>query len=201
MVARWAAPCLSSRCEGCLLSGCRLRANGTRSDMDLRRMQVVRTHIAFLKRDFKYLYPSDFEDMYLLNLQGHLNHLSLEDKKIHTTVVNLWTKNLVMLTTALERFLGWVLRATDLVKLTKTSLGAKGFEYKNDFTGLQCQGIQGQQEESGLRYTVFSERKTLYRSKEFMFAIQKNDLRQERYHSEIWRSLLVEGQEKETTNC
>nr|GFB15482.1 hypothetical protein [Tanacetum cinerariifolium] len=26
------------------------------------------------ERDFKYLYPSDFEDMYLLNLQGHLNH-------------------------------------------------------------------------------------------------------------------------------
>ncbi|GKE81006.1 hypothetical protein Tco_1551006 [Tanacetum coccineum] len=48
------------------------------------------------ERDFKYLYPSDFEDMYLLNLQGHLNHLSLEDKKIHTTVVNLWTKNLVI---------------------------------------------------------------------------------------------------------
>nr|GEW12491.1 hypothetical protein [Tanacetum cinerariifolium] len=27
------------------------------------------------KRDFKYLYLSDFEDLYLLNLQGHLNHL------------------------------------------------------------------------------------------------------------------------------
>ncbi|GJU26678.1 hypothetical protein Tco_1165299, partial [Tanacetum coccineum] len=37
------------------------------------------------KRDFKYLYPSDFEDLYLLNLQGHLNHLSPEDKKILTT--------------------------------------------------------------------------------------------------------------------
>ncbi|GKB97635.1 hypothetical protein Tco_0983772, partial [Tanacetum coccineum] len=30
------------------------------------------------ERDFKYLYPSDFEDLYLLNLQGHLNHLSPE---------------------------------------------------------------------------------------------------------------------------
>nr|GEY15574.1 histone deacetylase 14 [Tanacetum cinerariifolium] len=27
------------------------------------------------ERDFKYMYPSDFEDLYLLNLQGHLNHL------------------------------------------------------------------------------------------------------------------------------
>ncbi|GKB78200.1 hypothetical protein Tco_0945095 [Tanacetum coccineum] len=46
--------------------------------------------------DFKYLYPSDFEDLYLLNLQGHLNHLSPADKKILTTAVNLWTRNLVI---------------------------------------------------------------------------------------------------------
>nr|GEX88692.1 hypothetical protein [Tanacetum cinerariifolium] len=37
------------------------------------------------ERDFKYLYPSDFEDMYMLNLQGYLNHLPLKDKKILTT--------------------------------------------------------------------------------------------------------------------
>nr|GFD25137.1 hypothetical protein [Tanacetum cinerariifolium] len=42
-----------------------------------------------MKRDFKYLYPSDFEDLYLLNLQGQLNHLPLKDKKILTTAVNL----------------------------------------------------------------------------------------------------------------
>ncbi|GJX65973.1 hypothetical protein Tco_0300316 [Tanacetum coccineum] len=48
------------------------------------------------ERDFKYMYPCDFEDLYLLNLQGHLNHLSPEDKKILTTAVNLWTKNLVI---------------------------------------------------------------------------------------------------------
>ncbi|GKA47094.1 hypothetical protein Tco_0739977 [Tanacetum coccineum] len=34
-----------------------------------------------VERDFKYMYPSDFEDLYLLNLQGHLNHLSPDDKK------------------------------------------------------------------------------------------------------------------------
>ncbi|GJX78667.1 hypothetical protein Tco_0326816 [Tanacetum coccineum] len=34
------------------------------------------------KSDFKDLYPSDFEDLYLLNLQGHLNHLSPKDKRI-----------------------------------------------------------------------------------------------------------------------
>ncbi|GKB27748.1 hypothetical protein Tco_0867149 [Tanacetum coccineum] len=41
------------------------------------------------ERDFKYLYPSNFEDLYLLNLQGHLNHLPPKDKKILSTVVNL----------------------------------------------------------------------------------------------------------------
>nr|GEU59145.1 hypothetical protein [Tanacetum cinerariifolium] len=48
------------------------------------------------ERDFKYLYPSDFEDLYLLNLQGHLNHLPLKDKKILTTAINLWTRHLVI---------------------------------------------------------------------------------------------------------
>nr|GFA48241.1 hypothetical protein [Tanacetum cinerariifolium] len=58
------------------------------------------------ERDFKYLYPSDFEDLYLLNLQGHLNHLPPKDKKILTTAVNLWTRY----------------------------LDATGFEYKHDYT-------------------------------------------------------------------
>ncbi|GKF49615.1 hypothetical protein Tco_0142866 [Tanacetum coccineum] len=66
--------------------------------------RAVRTHMRILSvirievfpMDFKYLYPSDFEDLYLLNLQGYLNHLSPEDKKILTTAVNLWTRNLVI---------------------------------------------------------------------------------------------------------
>ncbi|GJZ06297.1 hypothetical protein Tco_0540090 [Tanacetum coccineum] len=33
-----------------------------------------------LEADFKKLHPNDFEDMYLLHLQGHLNHLSGADK-------------------------------------------------------------------------------------------------------------------------
>nr|GEY48258.1 hypothetical protein [Tanacetum cinerariifolium] len=48
------------------------------------------------KQDFKYLYPSDFEDLYLLNLQGHLNHLPPKDKKILTTAFNQWTRQLVI---------------------------------------------------------------------------------------------------------
>ncbi|GJS89748.1 hypothetical protein Tco_0772384 [Tanacetum coccineum] len=45
----------------------------------LRRADLKEYVIA--ERDFKYMYPSDFEDLYLLNLQGHLNHLSPDDKK------------------------------------------------------------------------------------------------------------------------
>ncbi|GKF07923.1 hypothetical protein Tco_0042147 [Tanacetum coccineum] len=45
---------------------------------------------------FKDLYPSDFEDLYLLNLQGHINHLPPKDKKILSTAINLWIRNLVI---------------------------------------------------------------------------------------------------------
>ncbi|GKB80321.1 hypothetical protein Tco_0947216 [Tanacetum coccineum] len=41
------------------------------------------------ENDFKDLYPSDFEDLYLLNLQGHLNHLPPRDRKILSSAVNL----------------------------------------------------------------------------------------------------------------
>ncbi|GJU93480.1 retrovirus-related pol polyprotein from transposon TNT 1-94 [Tanacetum coccineum] len=41
------------------------------------------------ENDFKDLYPSDFEDLYLLNLQGHLNHLLPRDKKILSSALNL----------------------------------------------------------------------------------------------------------------
>ncbi|GKA61777.1 hypothetical protein Tco_0761296, partial [Tanacetum coccineum] len=81
--------------------------------------------------DFKYLYPSDFEDLYLLNLQGHLNHLSPEDKKILTTAVNLWTRNLVIRQRVEDFRLGIESYQTQL-NLTKPRWDAKGFEYKHD---------------------------------------------------------------------
>ncbi|GKG19060.1 hypothetical protein Tco_0376159, partial [Tanacetum coccineum] len=34
------------------------------------------------KKDFKNLYPSDFEDLNLLLLQGHLDHLPSSDKRM-----------------------------------------------------------------------------------------------------------------------
>ncbi|GJU31847.1 putative reverse transcriptase domain-containing protein [Tanacetum coccineum] len=46
--------------------------------------------------DFKNLYPNDFEDMYLLHLQGHLNPLSRANKVHLFNVVNLWIRNIVI---------------------------------------------------------------------------------------------------------
>ncbi|GKD65225.1 hypothetical protein Tco_1307333 [Tanacetum coccineum] len=48
------------------------------------------------EKDFKNLYPSDFEDLNLLSLQGHLDHLSGSDKRMLSTDVKLWTRNLVI---------------------------------------------------------------------------------------------------------
>ncbi|GJW96563.1 hypothetical protein Tco_0178371 [Tanacetum coccineum] len=84
------------------------------------------------ERDFKYLYPSDFEDLYLLNLQGNLNHLPPNDKKILTTLVNLWTRILVIRQRDEDFQLGIKSYQTQL-NLTKPRWDATGFEYKHDF--------------------------------------------------------------------
>nr|GEV20099.1 hypothetical protein [Tanacetum cinerariifolium] len=97
----------------------------------LRRVDLNKHIIA--KRDFKYLYPSDFEDLYLLNLQGHLNHLPPKDKKILTTTVNLWTRHLVIKQRVKDFQLGIECYQTQL-NLTKPRWDATGFEYKHDFT-------------------------------------------------------------------
>ncbi|GJV66629.1 hypothetical protein Tco_1482138 [Tanacetum coccineum] len=85
------------------------------------------------ERDFKHMYPSDFEDLYLLNLQGHLNHLSPEHKKILTTAVNLWTRNLVIRHRVEDFQLGIESYQTQL-NLTKPRWEATGFEFKHDYT-------------------------------------------------------------------
>ncbi|GJV79732.1 hypothetical protein Tco_1515602 [Tanacetum coccineum] len=97
----------------------------------LRRADLKEYNIS--ERDFKYLYPSDFEDLYLLNLQGHLDHLPPEDKKILTTAVNLWTRNLVIRQRVEDFQLGIESYQTQL-NLTKPRWDATGFEFKHDFT-------------------------------------------------------------------
>ncbi|GJR75619.1 hypothetical protein Tco_0087984 [Tanacetum coccineum] len=99
----------------------------------LRRADLKEYIIA--ERDFKHMYPSDFEDLYLLNLQGHLNHLSPEDKKILTTAVNLWTRNLVIRHRVEDFQLGIESYQTQL-NLTKPRWEATGFEFKHDYTEI-----------------------------------------------------------------
>ncbi|GKC54641.1 hypothetical protein Tco_1077386 [Tanacetum coccineum] len=62
-----------------------------------------------------------------------LNHLSPKDKKILTTAVNLWTRNLVIRQRVEDFQLGIESYQTQL-NLTKPRWDAKGFEYKHDFT-------------------------------------------------------------------
>ncbi|GJU73083.1 hypothetical protein Tco_1264488 [Tanacetum coccineum] len=101
--------------------------------------RAVRTHMRILsvvrieKGTSNTSIPSDFEDLYLLNLQGHLNHLSPEDKKILTTAVNLWTRNLVIRQRVEDFQLGIESYQTQL-NLTKPRWEATGFEFKHDFT-------------------------------------------------------------------
>nr|GEV77491.1 hypothetical protein [Tanacetum cinerariifolium] len=112
----------------------------------LRRANLKEHIIA--KRDFKCLYPSDFEDLYLLNLQGHLNHLPPKDKKILTTAANLWTRHLVIRQRIEDFQLG--LKAT---RLSSTSSNLDGMPRDSN--------------------TSMTTQKDVDRSKEFMFAIQK----------------------------
>nr|GEW76023.1 nuclear pore complex protein NUP1-like isoform X1 [Tanacetum cinerariifolium] len=88
------------------------------------------------ERDFKYLYPSDFEDLNLLNLQGHLNHLPPKDKKILTIAVNQWTRQLVIRQRVEDFQLGIESYQTQ-VNLTKPQWTATGFEYKHDYTVIE----------------------------------------------------------------
>nr|GEU49508.1 hypothetical protein [Tanacetum cinerariifolium] len=135
------------------------------------------------ERDFKYLYPSDFEDLYLLNLQGHLNHLPPKDKKILTTAVNQWTRHLVIRQRVEDFQLGIESYQTQL-NLTKPQWDATGFEYKHDYTVIDFQGPSRFGIDMGVKEfkinrmnpslnTRFWTRKDVDRSKAFMFAIQK----------------------------
>ncbi|GJQ99973.1 hypothetical protein Tco_0522958 [Tanacetum coccineum] len=45
---------------------------------------------------FKNLHLNDFEDLYMLHLQGKLNHLSGADKVDLFNAVNLWTRNIII---------------------------------------------------------------------------------------------------------
>ncbi|GJT04134.1 hypothetical protein Tco_0838596 [Tanacetum coccineum] len=91
-----------------ILSVVRIKAysrygNDYLSETVLQRVDLQEHTIA--KKDFKNLYPSDFEDLNLLLLQGHLDHLPGSNK--------------------------WMLST---VNPTKPGWDAKGYEFKHDYT-------------------------------------------------------------------
>ncbi|GKC02889.1 hypothetical protein Tco_0994499 [Tanacetum coccineum] len=85
------------------------------------------------EKDFKNLYPSDFEDLNLLLLQGHLNHLPGSDIRMLSTAVKLWTRNLVI-RQRVEDFQLGIESYQKQLNLTKPGWDATGFEFKHDYT-------------------------------------------------------------------
>ncbi|GKA78224.1 hypothetical protein Tco_0784761 [Tanacetum coccineum] len=104
------------------------------SEIVLRRADFQEHTIA--EKDFKNLYPSDFEDLNLLLLQGHLDHLSGSDKRMLSTAVKLWTRNLVIRQRVEDFQLGIESYQTQL-NLTKPGWDATGYEFKHDYTIIE----------------------------------------------------------------
>nr|GFA03759.1 hypothetical protein [Tanacetum cinerariifolium] len=140
--------------------------------------KAVRTHMRILSvvRIEVFSMYGDFKDLYMLNLQGHLNHLPPKDKKILTTAVNLWTRHLVIRQRVEDFQLGIESYQTQL-NLTKPRWDATGFKYKHDYTidealDYWVKEFKVNMMNLGLN-TRFWTKKDVDRSKEFMFAIQK----------------------------
>ncbi|GJY85932.1 hypothetical protein Tco_0499958 [Tanacetum coccineum] len=75
----------------------------------------------------------DFEDLNLLLLQGHLDHLPGSDKRMLYTTVKLWTQKLVIRQRVEDFQLGIESYQTQL-NLTKPGWDATGYEFKHDYT-------------------------------------------------------------------
>ncbi|GKA79509.1 hypothetical protein Tco_0786105 [Tanacetum coccineum] len=84
-----------------------------------------------LKADFKNLHPNDFEDLYLLHLQGKLNHLPGSDKVHLYNAVNMWIKNIVIRQRVGDLQLGIESYQTKL-NLTQPNWDALDFIFKED---------------------------------------------------------------------
>nr|GEU44492.1 DNA-directed DNA polymerase [Tanacetum cinerariifolium] len=104
------------------------------SEIVLRRVDFQEHTIA--EKDFKNLYPSDFEDLNLFLLQGHLNHLPGFDKQMLSTTVKLWTQNLVI-RQRVEDFQLGIKSYQKQLNLTKPGWDATGYEFKHDYTIIE----------------------------------------------------------------
>nr|GEX64046.1 hypothetical protein [Tanacetum cinerariifolium]GEX64054.1 hypothetical protein [Tanacetum cinerariifolium] len=131
------------------------------SEIILRRADL-QEHTIIVK-DFENMHPSDFNDINLLLLQGHLDHLPGSDKKMLSTSIKLWTRNLVIRQRVKDFQLGIKSYQTEL-NLTKPGWDDAGYEFKHDYTiiespraivtGLHGQGIQDQAAQSRYGYVL-----------------------------------------------
>nr|GEY54843.1 hypothetical protein [Tanacetum cinerariifolium] len=92
------------------------------------------------EKDFKNLHPSDFEDLNFLLLQDHLGHLPSSDKRMLSTAVKLWTRNLVIRQRVEDFQLGIKSYQTQL-NLTKLGWDATGYEFKHNYTIIESSRV------------------------------------------------------------
>ncbi|GJS41270.1 hypothetical protein Tco_0566313 [Tanacetum coccineum] len=106
--------------------------------LDLTSKQLFPKHtITIAEKDFKNLYPSDFEDLNLLLLQGHLDHLPGSDKQMLSTAVKRYETKLRRLTAGNEDFPTCIESYQTQLNLTKLGWDAKGYEFKHDYTIIE----------------------------------------------------------------
>ncbi|GKD08523.1 hypothetical protein Tco_1188208 [Tanacetum coccineum] len=82
---------------------------------------------------FKNLHPNDFEDQYLLHLQGKLNHLPGSEKVHLYNAVNMWIRNIVIKQRVGDLQLGIESYQTK-INLTQPNRDASNFLFKEDYT-------------------------------------------------------------------
>ncbi|GJV21564.1 hypothetical protein Tco_1370584 [Tanacetum coccineum] len=78
----------------------------------------------------------DFKNLNLLLLQGHLDHLPVSDKRMLSTAVKQWTRNLVIRQRVEDFQLGIESYRTQL-NLTKPGWDTTGYEFKHDYTIIE----------------------------------------------------------------
>ncbi|GJT60794.1 hypothetical protein Tco_1004327 [Tanacetum coccineum] len=133
------------------------------------------------KKDFKNLYPSDFENLNLLLFQGHLNHLPSSDIRMLSTAVKLYQKQL---------------------NLPKPGWDATGFEFKHDYTIIDSPRVVvfpvSNNERKIMRFNEiykFSDGTLTYIIEALDYKVNEykvNQLNPEG-SSRIWNALLVDG--------
>ncbi|GJR66525.1 hypothetical protein Tco_0012590 [Tanacetum coccineum] len=85
------------------------------------------------EKDFKNLYPNDFEDLFLLHFQDKLNHLPKSDKVNLHTAVNMWIINIVIRKCVEDLQLGVESYQTKL-NLEQPNWDASDILFKEDYT-------------------------------------------------------------------